>query len=131
MPEQPPVTLISLISAAEQEDWDFIDTTLASVADNPNNVLWAFGNGVFSEDGNVRDLAVSIVEASQHFLEPDQAEVLQNLMQSDKNTYVRFRAAFALYNRGERSPEVMQVMQEALQVDDVKEITQGYLDQLK
>ena len=72
---------------------------------------------------------MTILECSGYVFNPGDEKKLIDQLQKDKNPYVRYRAAFALYKRGNRSPEVMSKMKEALFDDDVKEIAEGYLSQ--
>jgi len=123
-------TFDNLVAAARQEDWENVDSHIPQFCDDPASVKWALKSGIKDEDGNARDLAVSILEKSNHELgEQDIAELHQRLDQ-DENPYVQFRAAFALFTHGDRSPEVIEKLRKALEDDAVKEIAEGYLSQI-
>ena len=97
----------------------------------PENIEWALQKGINNEDGNLRDLAVSILEKSDYKLSENNLKTLQKLLETDENLYVRFRAAFALFNKGDKSEIVIKKLKEACENEDVKEIAEKYLDKLK
>lgn len=123
-------TLRDLQQAAREERWKFIDPVLPGLADDPIILGWSLGKGLRNKNGNLRDLAVSCLEKSAADLKLPVIRRLERMMDSDENRYVRFRAAFTLFNRGNRSTEVMQKIREALEDEDVKTIAKGYLAQL-
>ena len=119
-----------LIEAARQEDWVLIDGVLPSVCDKPEIVNWASVQGLKDSDGNVRDLAVSILEKTKVIPEEGGvADKLHELMGSDDNPYVRYRSAFALaaHKPVAYGEEVRGVLQEALQDSATADIAKGYL----
>ncbi len=120
------VNLEGLIGAAQSEDWDRVDVVLPELVDNPETVSWAT-QALDDKDGNLRDLAASIFERSQIDLQPEVQGRLRLMISVDENPYAQFRAAFALFSRGDRSPEVMAKMNEAMKDPDVKEIAERYL----
>ncbi len=123
----PSLTLEELKDAAAREDWDSIDTALGD-GERQDYIEWARGGGMDDEDGNLRDLAVSILEKSPDELGEDITEKLLSLMGNDENPYVRYRSAFVLYGHDIRNAGIEAVLQEALKDEDVAEIARGYLD---
>lgn len=124
------VGLDDLKAAALAEQWEEVDANLVAVAESPEFIGWAKGEGVAAEDDNVRDLAVSILERSSCELTPQDSERLLDLLGNDPNPFVQYRSAFALFNRGDRSEEVVNKIREAAGDEDVREIAEEYLSQL-
>lgn len=121
-------TLESLQSAAVKEDWESVNQHIKSICNDSKSITWALEEGISNLDRNLRDLGVSILEVSDYVLKPEDIDKITELLQKDENPYVRFRAAFTLFNRGHKTNEVMDKMQEALQDPDVKEIAEQYLN---
>jgi hypothetical protein len=124
-----------LKKAARRGDWDFVDRRIAEIVDEPIYYKWAFLAGTGDLDGNVRDLAVSIIERS-NIPEKEFAVMrmpLYQLMLEDDNIYVGFRAAFALANHGPGAykESVIEKLGEARRDKDVESIARGYLNKLK
>ena len=128
--EPVPVKLDELTAAAVREDWDFVDSTIGGVVDNETFLGWA-AQGLEDDDPNLRDLAASIFEKSS--IKPDEQilDTLTHHMLSDDNPYARYRSAFALFQHGDRSEQVMDVIQSAAIDQDVSEIALGYLEQVE
>jgi len=118
-----------LIEAAKTEDWDFIDGQIPSIANDPEYLRWAIQKGIRDEDGNVRDLAASILEKTET-LPSDSVALLYDKMKKDSNPYVKFRSAFALAGHGVRDhhDDVVQVLKEAQRDPEVAEIAGRYLE---
>lgn len=131
MNDKPALDLNGLIEAAKSEDWEAVDGSIASLSNDQNVLDWALQTGIDDEDGNLRDLGVSILERSSYELEPADEVKLNEMLKEDENPYVQFRAAFTLFNRGDRSTQVLDKMREALGDEDVKEIAQNYLNPQK
>src|SRR5258708_6130392 len=91
-----------LVFAAVTGDWDMIDSVIALVANETDYLKLAKAN-LADENGDLRDLAVSIYEATSSPLTGDTLETFTDLMTTDGNPYVRFRSAFALFRHGDRS----------------------------
>lgn len=129
-------TLIkSLVNAAKHERWDLVDSSIAVIAHSPEYYKWAYSEGLKDPDGNVRDLAISIIERSdipEHEFDL-MRESLCGLMLKDSNRYVRFRAAFALANHGPKryEGEVIRKLEEALGDKDIRGIAQDYLGRMR
>lgn len=119
--------LEQLIQFAKEENWEAMNALIPQVCDNEEFIHWSLNTGLKDENDNVRDLAVLILEKSHYPLTETNVDLLETLMQTDKNMYVQFRAAFTLYNRGMRSDTVMSRMHEALLDEDVKDIAAKYL----
>ena len=119
-----------LLEAAKAGDWDLVDKEISSVI-NFHGVLWAAGRGgLGNTDENVRDFAATILEMSPKIdypLQPDVIKLMREMMSSDKNPFVRYRLAFALWRRKIRDDAVKQLMEDAQQVSDVSDLATKYL----
>ncbi|MBU0466109.1 MAG: hypothetical protein KJ718_00080 [Nanoarchaeota archaeon] len=124
-----------LIDAAKKEDWETVDEQLPEVCEDPSVVSWAYNEGIKDDDGNIRDLAVSLLEkapiSESEF--DDMRETVYGLMTSDLNKYVKFRAAFALaaHGVGSHKAEVEQLLHEAEKDNEIAKIARGYLAKVK
>jgi hypothetical protein len=125
------MNLDSLINAAKNEQWEEIDSALPNVCNKENYKQWAANTGLLDADGNVRDLAVSMLEKTR-ILNPEIKERLMQLMRTDKNKFVRYRSAFAIaaHDKKYHPQEVEEVLKEAKQEKDVAEIAGRYLKEL-
>lgn len=119
--------LQQLIEYAKNEDWESMDKGIPSLCNDNEVISWSLELGITDENGNIRDLAVSLLEKSDYTLTEEDKTKLMELMGNDKNIYVQFRAAFTLFNREYRSSEVLSKMQQALEDTDVQEIAKSYL----
>jgi hypothetical protein len=124
-----------LLQAAREENWKLVDSIIPKIKSEEGYYRWAYDVGISYDDGNVRDLAVSIIEKSEI---PAQAfsrmrSKLNQLMLGDSNKYVQFRAAFALANHGagDYKKAVLDKLNEATEDDDIKEIAIAYLRRVK
>jgi HEAT repeat protein len=124
-------TFDDLRAAAKEENWELVDSHIPNFCDDNDTFNWARKSGIKSEDGNERDLAVSLLEKTGRDLEEEDSSGLLQMIDTDQNPYVRFRSAFALFAHGNRSEKVISKIKEAAQDEDVKEIAEGYLSQLK
>ncbi len=124
-----------LMRAAKQEDWEAVDREIPILCKDPSVVEWAYNEGINDSDGNVRDLAVSILEKARISRKEfgGMREKVYGLMTSDGNKYVRFRAAFTLaaHGVGSHEAEVKQVLHEAESDDATSEIARGYLARVR
>lgn len=116
-----------LREAAKREDWDKVDETLSLVCDDPAYVDKAIGDWLPDKDENVRDLGVSLLEKTHSSKFEEIKPQLRKMMREDTNPYVEYRAAFALYAHGDRSIEVIAMLEAAKGDDDVAEIAERYL----
>lgn len=123
------ITLSDLIEASAREDWDFVDAHISGHANNPDAIAWAIQDGMNDTDGNIRDLAVSLLERSSTELSSETIQKLYSLF-DDENRYVGFRSAFALFTHNERSSLVLTKINEALLDEDVSDIAEGYLAEI-
>ena len=127
-------TLEMLKDAAKREDWESVDSAMDSIAGDPRYYRWAFGTGMRDADGNIRDLAVSIIEKSDIPNEDfsRMRGALFTHMMEDENLYARFRSAFALANHGsgQYKETVIGTLKLAARDDDVKEIAKQYLNRI-
>lgn len=123
-------TIEQLISAVSQEkpDWEFVDNNKIVIANSETARRWAFEDGYKASNGDLRDLAMTLVEAGDYELTEEEKIVVQERL-DDEDIYAGFRATFALFKRGDRSEKVMEKMRTALEDSDVKEIAENYLHQ--
>lgn len=117
-----------LRKAAEKEDWDFVDENLPKVSNNPKFINLAKNIWLDAKNKHIRDLAASLLEQT-NVLDEETEEKLYSRMSKDPHPPVRFRSAFALtkhkYNK--HNQEVTDVLQQATQDPDIKEIAEYYL----
>lgn len=125
-PQKP--TLSELQCLAAVEDWLTIDPLLDAVADEGEFLAWAVV-GMEDDDPNIRDLAVSLFEASSIDLNQTTIDALTRHMQEDDNEYVQYRSAFALFEHGSRDADVISKIRSARD-GDVASIAQAYLDSI-
>mgnify|MGYP001572348158 CR=1 FL=1 len=120
-----------LIQAAKEEKGDFIDSNIPKISNDPKFISWAKDKGLNDKNEKVRDLAVSLLEKT-NVLDEETKERLYSLMSDDPNSYVRFRSAFALtrHKYAKHPQEVIDVLKQAAQDSDVKEIAEDYLKRL-
>ena len=87
-----------LIAAAKKEKWKVVDRNLPEAAQKDANVVWAYRDGLKDPNGNVRDLAATLLaKAKLSVREMQEARpILRSVMMSDSNPYARYRSAFAL-----------------------------------
>ncbi|MBU4086642.1 MAG: HEAT repeat domain-containing protein [Nanoarchaeota archaeon] len=121
-----------LIDAAKRENWKVVDRKLPEAAMKDANVVWAYTRGLKDSDGNVRDLAASLLaKANLSTREMQEAKpILRSVMMSDSNPYARYRSAFALAEHGDCSSSVVEVLREAAKDKDVSKIAKGYLKRI-
>jgi len=123
-----------LISAALEKDWDRVDQEMPEVVQLPEAVNWAYDVGIYADNGDVRDLGVSIIELSVILPEKfeEKRERLFDMMQNDKNSYVQYRCAFAFVQHGvgDYQTEVEATLNRALKDKEVSAQAQRYLDAL-
>lgn len=119
-----------LLAAAHKEEWEKVDDNISKFCDDPVIIRWALTIGISNGDGNLRDLAVSIIEKSSCKLDEQNILDLLQKLDQDENPYVRFRSAFALFTHGDKSEKVIKKIREAMQNNAVKEIAEGYLSQV-
>lgn len=123
---KPNYTLREVVNAASEENWDLVDGAIPLLAQEDKTLDWAKKEGLANEDDNLRDLAASIFEKTDQEIDDKIKGRLTAMLLKDDNPYASFRAAFALYNKGDRSERVMSKMHEALGDEDVREIAENY-----
>ena len=121
-----------LIEAAKHERWKFVDSHAPQAAKNDANVVWAYTCGLKDSDGNVRDLAATLLVKARLSKQELQGAipVLRRVMSKDSNPYARYRAAFALAEHGNKSQSVINVLREATNDKDVADEARKYLQKL-
>lgn len=126
--------LEELKKAAMRENWEFVDAGILRISKDSSYVDWAYRQGTRDLNGNIRDLAVSIIEAADIPEEKfsGMKGTLYALMKKDENPYVQFRSAFALakHGAGKHRDKVMDKLREAEKDEDVSEIAKHYLKKL-
>lgn len=115
---------------ARKEQWEEMDALIPRVCNDAKVIAWSLQQGIYDTDGNIRDLAVSLLEKSGYQLTDEDKEKLYKLLENDSNIYVQFRSAFTLFNGGDRSEKVVAKMHEAEADVDVSEIAKEYLQNL-
>ena len=121
-------TIERLIALAKEEKWAEVDEALPKLRKDNEIRIWAYKKGLFEEDGNVRDLAASILEKADWFENQRLIhDLVYNTLRQEKHPYARFRMACALVAHGYKEPEVIEVLENA--PDDVKPIALKYLVQ--
>lgn len=117
-----------LIQAAKAEKWNLINKIIPEECNKKEVIAWATTKGIEDKDGNVRDLAVSILEKTKTLDKATKAKLL-SLMKNDSNDFVRYRSAFALagHDPAYRKTEVLRILKEAAKNDEIKGIAQRYL----
>jgi hypothetical protein len=125
--------LDSVIRAAKEEKWDVVDQQIPDICNDAAAITWASTQGLRDDDGNVRDLAASILEKTTAPLEPGIKRQLLHHMKTDGNPYVRFRSAFALTGHDPKyhKTEVAVVLREAEKDSATGEIAKTYLGRLQ
>lgn len=124
------ITLTELITAAQKEDWDRVDSNIPFICDNASVVEWSLGDGLGSQDENLRDLAVSVIEKSNCELRPEDVRRLTRVASVDENEHVRNRAVFALFTHGDRSILVIDGLKKACSDPEIGDIAKEYLGSL-
>lgn len=129
-PNTPHIPIDRLIAAASDEDWELVDKALSDEGDVDRYLGWASSVGLLSNDPNLRDLAASIYGKSDAELSEHVENALRGMMAADENIYARYRAAFALFGRGDRSKEVVETITQATSDEDVSDVANAYLAKL-
>lgn len=124
--------IIALAEMGGDEEWDKIDSELSTdnFCDDIIVLEWVTKKGLENEDGEVRDLAVSMLEQSRVTLTEKVKEKLRTMLVKDDNKYVCFRAACALFQHKDRSGDVIEKLRAFATDPDVKEVAESYLSQM-
>jgi len=122
-----------LIKAAEKEDWDFVEVTIPKICDEPDYISWAVNKGLLERNRNLRDLAASILGKTHSSRFGEAAEKLRELMLSDNESCVRYRAAIALGNHEVRDyrEEILKVLYEAKEYEETSVDAKSCLQKFK
>ena len=127
--EQEP-TLEQLIAEAERENWELIGPWITEAV-STKHIAWAKSKnkeeGLLHMSAGVRDLAANFLDESDALLTEEEQEWFVEHMMHDPYHIVRYRLAIALYKRGNRSAEVVDMMQEATNDPEVGELAKSYL----
>lgn len=108
-----------------------IDTSLPALAQRPDIVVWAKRYGLKSKDVNIRDLGVSVLEATKRDVGDNTLVELTRIMYHDEAIHVQCRAAFALFNHNGRTSSVIaKIRGVAEEYPELKEVAEGYLASL-
>lgn len=121
----------ALIEAAKKEDWGKLDKNIPKICNNKSIINWACKKGLNDGNGNVRDLAASILEKTSNSLTWEIKEKLYSHMKKDDNAYVRYRSSFALaaHDPSFHKEEVKDVLEKAKKDPDVSQFAESYLKQ--
>lgn len=125
------LSIADLIELARQEKWEEVDGVLPTFANRAEVLEWATKSGLYETDGNLRDLACSILQTSNYKMRETDMKRLRELMGGDENKFVRYRAAFALFHNGIHSEDVIEVIEDASGDKDVGVIANKYLEGLQ
>ena len=117
-----------LLSAAQVGQWDYVDAYIGMFANTDSALTWTTA-GLVNVNKAVRDMAASLWEKSDRPFLPGVARKLAELIVGDPDCYVRFRAAFALFRRGDRTKYVCQRLKEATVDPQVSAIARQYLSE--
>jgi hypothetical protein len=128
-------TLADLKDEARMERWDRVDLAIRRLVSDPRYYRWAAKTGINEANGDVRDLAVSIIEMAEIPAKEfdGMRGALFGRMMCDENEYVRYRSAFALakHESGQYKERVKVTLREASNDKDVGEIAKFYLRQME
>lgn len=122
-----------LIDAAKEEKWEIVDSTIPAAVRVPEVVDWAYKEGVNDPNGNVRDLAASVLEkADISSNEIPEVRKALSVQLEDSHPYARFRAACALaaHGPGEYATDVKIVLKEFRDDPEVRDIAKKYISLL-
>lgn len=115
----------NLMYAASRGNWEKVDEGLTTDLAARNHET---ARGLLDDmNPDIRDFAATVFEKSTSAIDERTTKKLLDMVATDKHPYARYRAAFALYKRGDRSEPVMKAMEEAKGDKDVAEIAEGYL----
>jgi hypothetical protein len=134
MEGQKNIPFSEILKSAEtgtDENWAFVDENLDP--NDPEALSFAAGAGLVSENCDLRDLSYTIWAATKSDMPDDVRKLAYSELDrqpeddEDSGRYARFRAAFALFEKGERTDKILETIKKASLDDDVKEIAEGYL----
>ena len=93
-----------------------------------SHICWATVPGLLDTRRTVRELAATFLHESEAFIEHvDQISLVERMLK-DEYHVVRYRLAVALYKRGNREPEVLQMMRGAASDPFVGDLAKRYLE---
>lgn len=115
---KPDITdLVSRAMTGSDADWDYITANLSTHTDR-QGVAWALTEGLADRNGNIRDLAGTILATSDEPLRQEHQAIVLRAMVGEQNHFARYWMSNALYKRGNRTPEVVTVWHAACNDDD-------------
>lgn len=123
--------LENLIEAAIADDWDQIDAALliGNAFISEGMFAWATEAARLDTDNDVRDLAASILLASDRPLSELDTHLLVRHALTDAYRIVRFRLALALYKRGVMDGRIVSLLVEATKDPDVGPCARAMIDE--
>ena len=110
-------TVNHFLSLAGEQNWEAFDAEVIHVSNRPEMIDW-LPSGFKDERIDVRDLAISISEKTSQKLDEIINRKLEDLLISDPNKHLRRKAAIALFVKGNRSPQIMLTLEDAMANDD-------------
>lgn len=122
--------LLDLVKESGEEKWEAIDELLPKLEIDEGVVDWIFEDGLKDQDGDVRDLAVSILNVHDSVsLDDPQKDYLLKIMEEDTYHIVKYRSAIALFQRNIQDdyPSVQEKVTEALGDPDLGDLAQQVL----
>ncbi len=114
------------IDAALRLNWEWVDKNLNDGDITPDDILWATTTGIKDASKDIRDLAATYLTTSVLPLALEDERKLVRVMLTDPYHIVQYRLAIALYKRGNRIVEVVNMFQKALDDEDVGRVAFTY-----
>lgn len=97
-----------------QEDIPQLEFSPADNASIGEKVRWSIDIGLGSPNDHTREQAAAILDSSDEMLNANDILQLEYRMETDMDAIVQFRIAYALYRCGDRTQEVEEKLNEAL-----------------
>jgi HEAT repeat protein len=113
----------------KEPDWNKVDKTIPKICNDQEFINWAYKEGLYDSERNVRDLAASVLEKTK-ILTEDMKDRLYQVMRTDTHIYARFRAACALaaHDLEYHADEIKKALESSAEEDpDIKDTADKYL----
>jgi hypothetical protein len=129
------MALETVIRAAKEEKWNYVDKAIPNLLKKRDSVIWACEFGIYDPDRNLRDLGANIIEKAkltEEELEKVSYRLLELVRNDYEDKYVKYRCAFALAKHGKAKEytEVIEVLEDAIKDKAVSSIANKYLREL-
>lgn len=114
------------------DNWEPIDKTFSSMSDVEFRNLIPFAREkLTAEQGNLQDLGATIFQNYSGVIAEQDKSLLRRVARKPGNEFARYRAGFALWKHGEKTPYVRKILSEALKCKDVADIARELLQQAR